>query len=68
MLKYRKISNIILIIAFAVIITIPQLLFMALKLELPVDNSENRELAQKPEFKLENIASYPEEYENYFSW
>ena len=67
MLKYRKISNIILIIAFALIITLPQGLFIFLELDLPVDNSENRELAQKPDFKLENIASYPDEYEKYYN-
>lgn len=67
MLKCKKISNIIIIITFFIIITIPQILFYFLKENIPVDTSENRELAKKPVFKLEDIESYPSNYENYYN-
>ena len=63
----RKISNVILITAFLIIITTPHILFSFLKDEIPVDNSENRKLAEKPVFELENIEDYPSSYEDYYN-
>lgn len=63
----KKIANIIIIIAFFIIITVPQILFAFLKDEIPVDLSENRKLAEKPEFKIENIDTYGANYENYYN-
>ena len=63
----KKISNIIIIIAFFIIITVPQILFAFLKDEIPVDTSENRKLAEKPEFKIEEIDKYGTNYESYYN-
>lgn len=67
MLKCKKISNIIVIISFFVIITVPQILFGFLKSSIPQDTSENRKLAEKPVFDLENIDTYSTGYENYYN-
>lgn len=67
MIICRKISNAILIITFLIIITTPHILFSFLKDDIPVDNSENRKLAEKPVFKLENIGDYPSNYEDYYN-
>ena len=67
MLKCQKISNIIVIISFFVIITVPQILFGFLKSSIPQDTSENRKLAEKPVFDLKNIDTYSTGYENYYN-
>lgn len=67
MSKCQKISNIIVILSFFIMITVPQILFGFLKSSIPQDTSENRKLAEKPVFDLENIDTYSTGYENYYN-
>lgn len=63
----KKISNFIIILTFFIMITIPQLLFIFLEDKIPEDNSEKRKLAEKPEFKIENIKNYASDFDNYYN-
>lgn len=67
MSKIKKNSNIIIIIIFFIMILVPPILFNFVREKIPVDTSENRKLAEKPEFELENIKTYPSDYENYYN-
>ena len=67
MKKLKKISNILLILAFLIIITMPQLLITVFKVENPQDTSENRKLAEKPKFDANKPLIYATEYEAYYN-
>lgn len=63
----KKISNYIVILIFFIMIILPQVLFVFLEAKIPEDNSEKRKLAEKPEFKIENIESYSSNFESYYN-
>lgn len=63
----RKISNVIVILLFLAMITVPQIVFHYMKDSIPEDNSEKRKLAEKPEFKVEGLDTYFWDYENYYN-
>lgn len=63
----RIISNLIVVLIFLIMITVPQIVFYYIKDTLPEDNSEKRKLAEKPEFKVESLETYFWDYENYYN-
>ncbi len=66
-MKEKK-SQIVLILAFIAMITLPQAMFWVMNKEvLEVSTTENRKLNQKPEFKLATITEYSKEFEDYYN-
>ena len=63
----KKISNLIMIIAFFLVLIFPPVYFEKVKDTIPQDTSENRKLAEKPEFDLSSIISYSDDYESYYN-
>lgn len=63
----KKISNLIMIIAFFLVLVFPPVYFVKVKETIPQDTSENRKLAEKPEFNFEKIESYSTDYEAYYN-
>lgn len=63
----RKISNIIMIIAFLLILTVPTIWFWEIKDTIPPDTSENRKLAEKPKFDINTLDNYSDDYEAYYN-
>ena len=63
----KKISNLIMIIAFFLVLIFPPVYFEKVKDTIPQDTSENRKLAEKPEFDLSTIISYSDDYESYYN-
>lgn len=63
----KKISNLIMIIAFFLVLVFPPVYFEKVKDIIPQDTSENRKLAEKPEFSFEKINSYASDYEAYYN-
>lgn len=63
----KKISNLIMIIAFFLVLIFPPVYFEKVKGTIPQDTSENRKLAEKPEFDLSSIISYSDDYESYYN-
>ena len=62
----NKILQISIILVFVILMCTPQIVFFFVKNKIPVDNSENRKLAKKPEFIFENLKTYPSKYEKYY--
>lgn len=60
-------KNKVLIISFLVLLYVPNVVWALWGNVLVGENSENRVLAEKPEFSLENISEYPSLYENYYN-
>ena len=52
---------------FLIVLILPTLLFPFIKEYIDTENHENRELAPKPEFNVEEYNEFPDEYENYFN-
>lgn len=67
MTKYSKISNYFVVIVFLIMISTPHILFLFLGSYISVESNENRELAKKPEFSVENIENYSIGYERYYN-
>ena len=63
----KKISNLIMIVAFFLVLVFPPVYFEKVKDIIPQDTSENRKLAEKPEFNFEKIDSYASDYEAYYN-
>ena len=63
----KTISNLIMIIAFFLVLIFPPVYFEKVKDTIPQDTSENRKLAEKPEFDLSSIISYSDDYESYYN-
>ena len=63
----KKISNLIMIVAFFLVLVFPPVYFEKVKDTIPQDTSENRKLAEKPEFNFEKIDSYASDYEAYYN-
>ena len=63
----KKISNLIMIIAFFLVLIFPPVYFEKVKDTIPQDTSENRKLAEKPEFDSSTIISYSDDYESYYN-
>ena len=63
----KTISNLIMIIAFFLVLIFPPVYFEKVKGTIPQDTSENRKLAEKPEFDLSSIISYSDDYESYYN-
>lgn len=63
----KKISNLIMIIAFFLVLIFPPVYFEKVKDTIPQDTSENRKLAEKPEFDSSTITSYSDDYESYYN-
>lgn len=63
----KLISNLIMIIAFLFVLIVPPVYFEFVKEEIPIDTSENRKLAEKPEFSLETIDTFAGDYESYYN-
>ena len=63
----KKISNLIMIIAFFLVLIFPPVYFEKVKDTIPQDTSENRKLAEKPKFDLSTIISYSDDYESYYN-
>ena len=63
----RKISNIIMIIAFLLVLTVPTIWFWEIKDTIPPDTSENRKLAEKPKFDINTLDNYSDDYEAYYN-
>lgn len=60
-------KNKVIIVAFIILIYVPNIIWALWGAELAGKNSENRALAEKPMFSLENISEYPGLYENYYN-
>lgn len=63
----KTISNLIMIIAFFLVLIFPPVYFEKVKDTIPQDTSENRKLAEKPEFDSSTIISYSDDYESYYN-
>lgn len=63
----KKMSPQMILAAFVVLICCPQFLWVLLKGYMDSENYENRTLALRPEFSLDNYESYSEEYNDYFN-
>ena len=65
----KKINiNILIILVFIAMITVPQFWFWCINgKETQVSNTENRELATKPELKLETILDFPKNFDDYYN-
>lgn len=63
----KKISNTIMVLAFFLVITVPTIWFSEVKATIPLDTSENRKLAEKPEFNIEKLETYADDYESYYN-
>lgn len=63
----KLISNLIMIIAFLFVLIVPPVYFEFVKEEIPIDTSENRKLAEKPDFSLETIDTFAGDYESYYN-
>lgn len=59
--------NILIIIIFIGMITLPQVFSYILDEDKNIVVLENRPLSEKPELKLETIKQYPTEFENYYN-
>ncbi len=66
-MKKENILNIIIIGVFVLIIFMPQITFFFAKSYLETDTSENRKLAEKPQFEYKTITKYPEKYNSYYN-
>lgn len=55
------------ILLFMFFLIVPTIVYPFIKEYIDTENTENRELAQKPAMNLKNIVSYPEQYEAYFN-
>lgn len=60
-------KNKVLIVFFLVLLYMPKVIWAFWGTELQGENSENRVLADKPVFSLEQISNYPGLYENYYN-
>ena len=65
-MKNRK-SNIVLLIIFLFVLYVPTISFFFVKDKTSDTNSENRELARKPELSFGKLQSYPKEYDAYYN-
>ena len=63
----KKISNIIIIVLFISMITIPQVLAFLINDEKTISEEENRTLNEKPKFSLSTITEYPEKFDAYYN-
>ena len=63
----KNISNIIMIIAFFLILIVPPVYFEFVKESIPVDTSENRKLAEKPVFTIDKVEEYADNFESYYN-
>lgn len=66
-LDRNKMLQLSMIFIFIILICMPQVIFFFVKSKIPVDNSENRKLATKPEFTFENLKTFPIKYEKYYT-
>lgn len=64
-MKARKIFQLSLVLAFLILITLPSL-GLYFDLFQTTWNTENRDLAEKPELRLDSLGQYPRSYERYF--
>ncbi len=62
----RKFKYYFLIIAFLAMIILPQIVYNVLDMDKLFSNSENRVLAEKPDFSIKEFEKYPAMYEQYF--
>lgn len=66
-MKGKK-SNIVLILTFIAMISLPQLVFWIMNKEIEeVSQTENRKLNAKPEFKIATITEYPKKFDDYYN-
>ena len=63
----KNISNIIMIIAFFLVLIVPPVYFEFVKESIPVDTSENRKLAEKPVFTIDKVEEYADNFESYYN-
>lgn len=63
----KKMGSQIILVAFIVIICCPQFLWILLEKYVDSENNENRALAERPRFSLDNYESYSEEYNSYYN-
>lgn len=62
----NKTNDIIIIIVFLIIISIPQLLFFLINNYISLNNRESETLEAKPEFSFKNIDSYFNDFSKYY--
>ncbi len=62
--KFQKYAT---ICAFIVLIFVPSIAWMFCGDTIGDDDSENRKLAEMPEFDIEHIEDYPKEFDKYYS-
>ena len=63
----KKLSNIIIIVLFISMITIPQTVAFLINDEKTISEEENRKLSEKPKFSLSTIAEYPNQFDAYYN-
>lgn len=66
-MKEKKIGPVIILAAFILIICLPNILWIPLEKYINKGTSENRVLAEKPKFTVENYATYAKDYNAYFN-
>ncbi len=63
----EKMKKLIFVLAFFAMLILPSLVWPLMQESLAGENTENRILAEKPEFSLEGIDEYPAAYEAYYN-
>lgn len=63
----KKFKCYFLIIGFLTMIILPQIIYRVFDLDKKFANSENRVLAEKPNFSIKGLEKYPSLYEQYFN-
>lgn len=64
----KNIHNIIVIILFIAMITLPQIIYKIIpKQENEISETENRMLSSKPKLELSTITEYPKNFDNYYN-
>ena len=66
-MRTKGMGNKIILFVFVTVICLSWLWWMLAGRFLESANSENREVAEKPDFSIENYSSFPEEYTAYFN-
>lgn len=64
---WKKIKYYFFVVSFFGMLIGPQLIYKVWDFDKSAENSENRTLAEKPDFSLQTIETYPGQYEEYYN-
>ena len=63
----KKYISILYICLFVLLLILPTVVFSVAGHKIDQENFENRNMAEKPKFLIENILEFPKEYENFYN-